>query len=106
MLKTKSKNCLYKCRYSTIGSILDINVEMQSKFNSVCSSKLFAYMSKLLAFNDSIMTIHEAIEKESRLQLDLKVECHQALFDYKNFLKEQERIRSERLQETYPEIVQ
>jgi len=63
-------------------------------------------MSKLFAFNDSIMAIQEAIERESRLQLDLKIECQKALFDYKNFLKEQERIRSERLQETNPEIVE
>lgn len=62
-------------------------------------------MSKLFAFNDNIMAIQEAIERESRLQLDLKVECQKALFDYKNFLKEQERIRSKRLQETNPEIV-
>lgn len=63
-------------------------------------------MSKLFAFNDSIMAIQKAIERESRLQLDLKIECQKALFDYKNFLKEQERIRSERLQETNPEIVE
>lgn len=63
-------------------------------------------MNKLFILNDSIMTTQEAIEKESRLQLDLKVECHKALFEYKNFLKEQERIRSERLQKTYPEIVE
>lgn len=63
-------------------------------------------MSKLFAFNDSIMAIQKAIERESRLQLDLNVECQKALFDYKNFLKEQERIRSEKLQETNPEIVE
>ncbi|XP_029674410.1 uncharacterized protein LOC115242328 [Formica exsecta] len=92
------KLCLHSATILSILSNKEGDVEDQNK--------LFAYMSKLLAFNDSIMTIHEAIEKGSRLQLDLKVECHQALFDYKNFLKEQERIRSERLQETYPEIVQ
>lgn len=62
-------------------------------------------MSKLLAVNDSIMAVQKDIEKKSRQQLDLKIECQKALFDYKIFLKEQERIRSERLQETYPEIV-
>lgn len=63
-------------------------------------------MSKLLALNDSIMAIQEAIEKDSQLQLDLKVECQKALFDYQNFLEEQGQIRNKRLQETYPEIVE
>lgn len=92
------KLCLHS---TTILSILS-NKEGDAKDQT----KLYTYMSKLLAFNDSIMATQEAIEKESRLQLDLKVECQKALFDYKNFLKEQERIRSERLQETYPEIVE
>ncbi|GAB1861439.1 Centromere protein H C-terminal domain-containing protein [Camponotus japonicus] len=92
------KLCLHS---TTILSILS-NKEGDAKDQE----KLYTYMSKLFAFNDSIMAIQEAIERESRLQLDLKIECQKALFDYKNFLKEQERIRSERLQETNPEIVE
>lgn len=105
MRKTKSKKCLYK--YCCLQ--IDISyqkVDMQSNCNSLCSRKLYTYMSKLLAVNDSIMAIQEDIERESRLQLDLKIECQKALFDHKIFLKEQEQIRSERLQETYPEIVE
>lgn len=63
-------------------------------------------MSKLLALNDSIMATQKAIEKDSQLQLNLKVECQKALFDYQNFLEEQGQIRNKRLQETYPEIVE
>ncbi|XP_050451150.1 uncharacterized protein LOC126851334 [Cataglyphis hispanica] len=92
------KLCLHSITILSILSNKEGDVEDQNK--------LYSYMSKLLAFNDSIMTTQEVIEKESRLQLDLKVECHKALFEYKNFLKEQEQIRSERLQETYPEIVE
>lgn len=33
------------------------------------------------------------------------MECQKALFDYKNFLKKQEEVRSKKLQEKYPEIV-
>ncbi|KAL6436899.1 hypothetical protein ACFW04_004926 [Cataglyphis niger] len=92
------KLCLHSITILSILSNKEGDVEDQNK--------LYSYMSKLLAFNDSIMTTQEVIEKESQLQLDLKIECHKALFEYKNFLKEQERIRSERLQETYPEIVE
>lgn len=92
------KLCLHS---TTILSILN-NKEGDAKDQE----KLYTYMSKLLAVNDSIMAIQEDIERESRLQLDLKIECQKALFDHKIFLKEQEQIRSERLQETYPEIVE
>jgi len=63
-------------------------------------------MNKLFTLNDSIMAIQETIEEAVQVQLDLKVECQKALFDYKNFLKEQEQLRSERLQKTYPGIVE
>lgn len=36
--------------------------------------------------------------------MQLKIECQNALFDYKKFLKEQEEICSKKLQETNPEI--
>ncbi|TGZ38005.1 Uncharacterized protein DBV15_05284 [Temnothorax longispinosus] len=68
--------------------------------------KLHTYMSKLLSLNDSVLTIQKTIEETSRVQLDLKVECQKTLFNYKNFLKEQEQLRSERLQKTNPGIVE
>lgn len=68
--------------------------------------KLYEYMGKLFTLNDSAIAIQETIEKESQIQLDLKVECQKALFDHKNFLKQQEQLRSERLQKTNPEIVE
>lgn len=63
-------------------------------------------MSQLFTLNDNIMAIQKTIEEESQVQLDLKVECQKALSDHKNFLKEQEQLRSERLQKMYPKIVE
>ncbi|XP_018343560.1 PREDICTED: uncharacterized protein LOC108749390 [Trachymyrmex septentrionalis] len=67
--------------------------------------KLNTYMSKLFTLNDNIMATQEAIEKASQVQLNLKIECQKAVFEYTKFLKEQEQMRSERLQKTNPEIV-
>lgn len=69
-------------------------------------SNLYTYMGKLFTLNDNVMATQEAIEEASQVQLDLKVECQKALFDYKNFLKEQEQLQSERLQKAYPGIVE
>lgn len=63
-------------------------------------------MNKLFTLNDNVMAIQKDIEKASQEQLDLKIECQKALFNHKNFLKEQERLQSERLQKTYPAIVE
>jgi len=79
--------------------------EMWWNFN-FAPRKLYTYMNKLFTLNDSVMAIQETIEEAVRVQLDLKVECQKALFDHKNFLKEQEQLRSERLQKTYPGIVE
>ncbi|KAL6265433.1 hypothetical protein P5V15_002230 [Pogonomyrmex californicus] len=67
--------------------------------------KLYTYMSKLFTLNDNVMINQKTIEEASQMQLDLKVECQKALFDYKNFLKEQKQIQSTRLQKTNPEIM-
>lgn len=62
-------------------------------------------MKKLFTLNDKIMTVQKNLERASEVQLNLKIECQKALFNYKDFLKEQEQIRSKRLQKKYPEIV-
>ncbi|KAH0955555.1 hypothetical protein HN011_011586 [Eciton burchellii] len=67
--------------------------------------KIYTYMTKLFTLNDNIIDVQKSIETASQEQLDLKIECQKALLDYKDFLKEQERIQSERLQETNPDIV-
>jgi len=72
---------------------------------SLIFRKLNTYMSKLFTLNDNIMATQEAIEKASQVQLNLKIECQKAVFEYTKFLKEQEQMRSERLQKTNPEIV-
>lgn len=63
-------------------------------------------MNKLYTLNDNIIAIQESIEKMSLVQLDLKIECQKALFDHKDFLKEQEKIQSQKLQKMHPEILQ
>lgn len=68
--------------------------------------KLNTYMSKLFTLNDNIMATQQEILEASRVQLDLKVECQKALFEHKKFLKEQEQLRSKRLQKTNPGIVE
>lgn len=90
------------CLHST--TILSILGNMEGSEED--QKKLYEYMGKLFTLNDSAVAIQETIEKESQIQLDLKVECQKALFDHKNFLKQQEQLRSERLQKTNPEIVE
>lgn len=90
------------CLHST--TILSILGNMEGSEED--QKKLYEYMGKLFTLNDSAIAIQETIEKESQIQLDLKVECQKALFDHKNFLKQQEQLRSERLQKTNPEIVE
>ncbi|XP_024870226.1 uncharacterized protein LOC112453611 [Temnothorax curvispinosus] len=92
------KLCLHSTTVLSILSNKEGNAEDQEK--------LHTYMSKLLSLNDSVLTIQKTIEEASRVQLDLKVECQKTLFNYKNFLKEQEQLRSERLQKTNPGIVE
>ncbi|XP_012533158.1 uncharacterized protein LOC105834879 [Monomorium pharaonis] len=92
------KLCLHS---TTIQSILN-----NKEGNAEDQKKLYTYMNKLFTLNDNVMAIQKEIEKASQEQLDLKFECQKALFDHKNFLKEQERLQSERLQKTYPEIVE
>ncbi|XP_011157773.2 uncharacterized protein LOC105194526 [Solenopsis invicta] len=93
-----AKLCLHS---TTIESILT-NKEGSAEDRK----KLYTYMNKLFTLNDNVMAIQKDIEKASQEQLDLKIECQKALFNHKNFLKEQERLQSERLQKTYPAIVE
>ncbi|XP_032673485.1 uncharacterized protein LOC116845187 [Odontomachus brunneus] len=82
-----------------------ISIFNNKEGNAEDQKKLSAYMSKLFALNDNIISVQQSIETASQAQLDLKVECQKALSDYKNFLKEQEEIQNKKLQETYPDIV-
>lgn len=83
------------------------HVRKRDKFSILLATrKLCTYMSKLFTLNDNIMAIQETIEEASQVQLDLKVKCQKALLDHENFLKEQEQLRSERLQKMYPGIME
>lgn len=73
---------------------------------SLAFRKLYRCMSKLFTLNDNVMALEEEIEEASQVQLNLKIECQKALFNYKNFLKEQKQLRSERLQKMYPRIAE
>lgn len=92
------KLCLHSTTILSILSNKEGTVEDQKK--------LYSYMNQLFTLNDNVLAIQETIEEASQVQLDLKVECQKALFDYKNFLKEQEELRSKRLQKTNPGIVE
>ncbi|EGI57173.1 PREDICTED: uncharacterized protein LOC105153940 [Acromyrmex echinatior] len=99
LLNTKAvKLCLHSTTILSMLSNKEGTAEDQKKLNT--------YMSKLFTLNDNIMATQEAIEKASQVQLDLKIECQKAVFEHTKFLKEQEQMRSERLQKTNPEIVQ
>ncbi|CAD1471475.1 unnamed protein product [Heterotrigona itama] len=67
--------------------------------------KIYAYMSKLFSLNDNILLLQNEVEDALKVQLQLKIQCRNALFKYKNFLKEQEEIRNKKLQEINPELV-
>ena len=62
-------------------------------------------MSKLFTLNDNILLLQNEIEDALKVQLQLKIQCRNALFEYKSFLKEQEEIRNKKLQEMNPELV-
>ena len=47
--------------------------------------------------------IEKEIENALKKQVELKIQCRNALFEYKDFLKEQEELRNKRLEETNPQ---
>lgn len=91
------KLCLHSTTILSILSNKEGTVEDQKR--------LYTNMNKLCTLNDKIMTIQKNIEKASQEQLNLKIECQKALFNYKDFLREQEQIQSKRLENIYPDIV-
>lgn len=60
-------------------------------------------MCKLFVLNDNILSIEKEIENALKKQLELKIQCRNALFEYKDFLKEQEELCNKRLEETNPQ---
>lgn len=66
--------------------------------------KIYACMSKLFCLNDNILSLEKPIGQAMEKQLDLKIQCQNSLYDYRNFLKEQEEMRSKKLEEMHPEI--
>ncbi|KAL0099484.1 hypothetical protein PUN28_020185 [Cardiocondyla obscurior] len=97
LINTKAiKLCLHS---TTILSILN-----DKEGDEEDQKKLYTYMKKLFLLNDNVIAIQKTIEEESQVQLNLSFDCQKALFDYKNFLKEQEQLQSEKMQKTYPEI--
>lgn len=70
----------------------------------LCSRKVYACLKKLFTLNDSVMSLQKEIEEASKLQLSLKVECQNELYEYNEFLREQEKYHKQRLQETNPTV--
>ncbi|CAL7937013.1 unnamed protein product [Xylocopa violacea] len=66
--------------------------------------KIYICMKKLFSLNDSILLVQEELESALKEELELKVQTQRALFDYSNFLKEQEIKRNKELQKTNPEV--
>ncbi|KYN05209.1 hypothetical protein ALC62_03882 [Cyphomyrmex costatus] len=93
-----AKLCIHSSTILSILSNKEGTAEDQKKINT--------YMRELFTLNDKIMDVQNAIEEASQVQLDLKVKCQKALFEHRKFLKEQEQLRSERLQKTDPGIVE
>ncbi|KOX70860.1 hypothetical protein WN51_03287 [Melipona quadrifasciata] len=62
-------------------------------------------LNKLFTLNDNILLLQNEIEDALKVQLQLKIQCRNALFEYKSFLKEQEEIRDKKLEEINPELV-
>ncbi|OAD61179.1 hypothetical protein WN48_00498 [Eufriesea mexicana] len=68
--------------------------------------KIYACMRKLFCFNDCVLSIQNEIEEALKKQLELKIQCQNAIYDYKNFLNEQEKLRNKILEETNPQMAQ
>lgn len=61
-------------------------------------------MRKLFSLNDNILIIQKEIDNAIKEQLELKIQCRNALFEHKQFLKEQEEICNKKLKEMNPEL--
>ncbi|XP_043253261.1 uncharacterized protein LOC122397871 [Colletes gigas] len=92
------KLCLHTEATQAILEAKDDDQNMQKK---IC-----ALLCQLYILNDKSMLLQAAIEDSLQKQLDLKIQCQNALFDYQKFLKTEEDLLSQKLQETNPEVAQ
>ena len=90
------KLCLHSYGIQAILSGKEGDQEMQKK--------IYACMTKLFSLNDDILSLQKAIDEATEKQLNLMIQCQNSLSEYKNFLKEQEEMRSKKLEETHPDI--
>ena len=65
-----------------------------------------AGLNRLLTLNDKMAAKNEKRKELMKKQYQLKVECHNAIYNHQEFLKEAEERRNQRLQELHPTIVQ
>ncbi|XP_060817268.1 uncharacterized protein LOC132907846 [Bombus pascuorum] len=72
--------------------------------NSDMQRKIYAYMRKLFSLNDNILIVQKEIDNATKEQLELKIQCRNALFEHKKFLKEQEEICNKKLKEINPQL--
>ncbi|XP_076675588.1 uncharacterized protein LOC143372860 [Andrena cerasifolii] len=90
------KLCLHSYAIQAILSGKEGDQEMKKK--------IYACMSKLFCLNDNILSLQKSIGEAREKQLDLKIQCQNSLYEYRNFFKEQEEMRSKKFDETHPEI--
>ncbi|XP_012256493.1 uncharacterized protein LOC105686357 isoform X2 [Athalia rosae] len=77
----------------------------KEKPNRNFKEQVLGYMKRLFVLNDSLLSIHQRMEALRIEELDLKIECQKELFNYRQFLRDQENLLDRNLQETNPEIV-
>ncbi|XP_014211132.1 uncharacterized protein LOC106641279 [Copidosoma floridanum] len=68
-------------------------------------SKIKICLSKLFLFNDKLLAKDETIKELKKKQYLLKLDCHNAIYDYQDFLKEKETRRNKKLKETHPDFI-
>ncbi|KAI4493551.1 hypothetical protein M0804_001727 [Polistes exclamans] len=77
-----------------------------NKYKSNTQEKMIVAMRKLFILNDAILSNQQCVEDAFQRQLNLKIECQKAIFDYHTFLKEQDNLRKKKLQKTNPTIAE
>lgn len=63
-----------------------------------------AIMKQLFITNDKMLALQNNIKELSDKEIELKYECAQSINEFRIFLKEQEEIRSKRLEALNPGV--
>ncbi|XP_076177349.1 uncharacterized protein LOC143151773 isoform X1 [Ptiloglossa arizonensis] len=66
--------------------------------------KIYTTACQLFSLNDDTLLLQRTMQDALQKQLDLKIQCQNALFDYKKFLQVQEALHNQKLKELNPSI--